>query len=170
LPQGAYLTADGATANNLYAYDHLTGNFYTSTNKGSSWSQTASLYNWASNIVTPFGKSCDIWLYGYAGVYHNTTCGSGTWTQLSGATSIEGLGFGKAASGQTYPAMYMSGILNNVSGLFRSIDGGNTWVKINDNAHQYAGFGMVTGDPKVFGTVYTSSNSARGVIMGTSPN
>ena len=64
----------------------------------------------------------------------------------------------------------MSGILNGTSGLFRSVDGGSTWVKINDNAHQYGGFATVTGDPKTFGTVYAGANSGRGVIMGTSPN
>lgn len=170
LPAGSFVAADGSDANNLYAYDKLTGNFYVSTNHGTNWSQTASLVSWANGITTPFGRSCDIWLYGTNGVSHNTSCGLGSWTQVSGISNVQGLGFGKAASGQSYPTIYLAGIVNGTSGLFRSVNAGTTWVKVNDSAHQYGGFGIVAGDPKTFGTVYAASNSGRGVIMGTSPN
>ncbi len=169
LPPQSRLAADGYNATNLFAYDRPTGRFYTSTNKGASWVQSASVVAWADQIVAPFGRGCDIWLYGYTGAYHNTGCGWGTWTQVPGSAQIQGIGFGKAAPGQWYPAIYMTGTLNNVSGLFRSIDGGSNWVKINDNQHQYGGFGVVTGDPKVFGTVYVQAG-AHGIIMGTSAN
>jgi photosystem II stability/assembly factor-like uncharacterized protein len=54
--------------------------------------------------------------------------------------------------------------------LFRSTDTGSTWVRINDNAHQWGGYSLVVGDPKTFGTVYVAPNSGRGIIYGTSPN
>lgn len=170
LPAGSNLAADGLTSTNLYAYDKTTGKFYSSTDKGATWTNSATINSWQNHIVAPFGKSCDIWLYGLGGVWHNTGCGWGTWNQVSGATDVQGLGFGKAASGQSYPAIYMGGKMNGTSGMFRSVDGGYTWVKINDNAHQYGGFRIVTGDPKTFGTVYSASNAARGIIVGTSPN
>ena len=168
LPQGAQVMADGANANYFYAYVQSTGNFYVSANKGASWSQSAQTA-W-QNIVTPFGKSCDIWMYGYNSLWHNTSCGTGSWTQVSGPSNVQAVGFGKAASGQSYPAIYMSGTYNGATGLFRSINGGSSWVQIDNSQYEYGGFRLLTGDPKTFGTVYGATNSARGVVMGTSPN
>ena len=80
------------------------------------------------------------------------------------------MGFGKAASGQSYPAMYVAGTYNNVKGVFRSVNGGSTWVRIDTAQNQYGGFRMLVGDPKTFGTVYGATNAGRGVVYGTSPN
>jgi len=54
----------------------------------------------------------------------------------------------------------------------RSIDGGSTWVKINDSNHQWCGIGLITGDYNTFGTVYLTAGGGmgRGIIYGTSPN
>ncbi len=169
LPAGLAVVADGANVNNFYAYDRTTGKVYISTNKGVSWTQPVTPIAWHT-LTTPFGKSCDVWLYGYSGLVHNTTCGTGTWTTLSGPTSVQAMGFGKAASGQSYPAIYVAGTYNSVTGVFRSVDGGNSWARIDDSAHQYGGFRMLTGDPKTFGTVYGATNEGRGVIVGSSPN
>ncbi|TCS18424.1 hypothetical protein [Caulobacter sp. BK020] len=169
LPAGTPVVADGANVNNFYAYDRTNGKVYVSTNKGASWTQPVTPIAWHT-LITPFGKSCDVWLYGYSGLVHNTTCGSGTWTTLSGPTSVQAMGFGKAASGQSYPAIYVSATLNGVVGVYRSVNGGSSWAKIDDAQHQYGGFRMLTGDPKTFGTVYAATNSGRGVIVGTSPN
>jgi hypothetical protein len=169
LPAGIAVVADGSNVNNFYAYERTTGKVYVSTNKGSTWTQPVTPIAWHT-MTTPFGKSCDVWLYGYSGLVHNTTCGSGTWTTLSGPTSVQAMGFGKAASGQSYPAIYVSATLNGVVGVYRSVNGGSTWAKIDDAQHQYGGFRMLAGDPKTFGTVYAATNSGRGVIVGTSPN
>ncbi|MGN6424311.1 MAG: hypothetical protein ACTHLA_13470 [Asticcacaulis sp.] len=169
LPAGIAVVADGANVNNFYAYDRTTGKVYVSTNKGVSWTQPTTPIAWHT-MITPFGKSCDVWLYGYSGLLHNTSCGSGTWSQVSGPTSIQAMGFGKAASGQSYPAMYVAGAYNNVKGVFRSVDGGGSWTRIDDAQHQYGGFRMLAGDPKTFGTVYGATNAGRGIVYGTSPN
>ncbi|SFK58032.1 hypothetical protein SAMN02799626_04650 [Caulobacter sp. UNC279MFTsu5.1] len=169
LPAGIAVVADGANVNNFYAYDRTNGKVYISTNKGVSWTQPVTPIAWHT-LTTPFGKSCDVWLYGYSGLVHNTTCGTGTWTTLSGPTSVQAMGFGKAASGQSYPAVYISATLNGVVGVYRSVNGGSSWSKIDDAQHQYGGFRMLTGDPKTFGTVYAATNSGRGIIVGTSPN
>jgi hypothetical protein len=169
LPAGIAVVADGANVNNFYAYDRTTGKVYVSTNKGATWTQPTTPIAWHT-LTTPFGKACDVWLYGYSGLQHNTSCGSGAWTQLSGPTSVQALGFGKAASGQSYPAMYISGTYNGATGVFRSVDAGNSWVRIDDAQHQYGGVRMIMGDPKTFGTIYAATNAARGVVMATSPN
>jgi len=70
---------------------------------------------------------------------------------------------GKAASGQSYPTLYLSAQINNVKGLYRSVDAGATWIRINDDQHQYGGIGSVIGDPRIFGRVYFGG---RGVMYG----
>lgn len=169
LPAGIAVVADGANVNNFYGYDRTTGKVYVSTNKGVSWSQPNAPIAWHT-MTTPFGKSCDVWLYGYSGLQHNTTCGLGTWTQSSGLSNVQAMGFGKAATGQSYPAIYIAGAYNGATGVFRSVDGGNSWIRIDDAQHQYGGFRMLTGDPKTFGTVYGATNAGRGIIVGSSPN
>jgi hypothetical protein len=85
--------------------------------------------------------------------------------------SAKGLGIGKAAPGASYPAMYLDGKINGAIGIYRSIDTGATWVRIDDPQHQYAkannDASIITGDPKTFGTVYLGK---RGIMVGTSSN
>jgi hypothetical protein len=47
-----------------------------------------------------------------------------------------------------------------VRGIFRSVDAGQTWVRINDDQHQWgrAGDTAITGDPRIFGRVYIGTN------------
>ena len=75
------------------------------------------------------------------------------------------LGFGKAAPGHAYPALYVTGqTRSGASGVFRSDDTGQTWVRINDDAHQYGYSGQeVTGDPRIYGRVYMGTNG-RGIF------
>jgi len=56
--------------------------------------------------------------------------------------------------------------VSGVAGIYRSDDGGKTWIRINDNKHQYASINAsITGDPRVYGRVYVTSNG-RGIIYG----
>jgi hypothetical protein len=83
-------------------------------------------------------------------------------------SSCAAVGFGKAATGKTFPAVYIWGTVSGVTGLFRSDDEGNSWVRINDDLHQFGGPGngqFVMGDMAVYGTVFMST-VGRGVICG----
>ncbi|GAA3418487.1 fibronectin type III domain-containing protein [Streptosporangium vulgare] len=51
-----------------------------------------------------------------------------------------------------------------MTGVFRSDDTGASWVRINDDKHQYGNAGeALTGDPRVYGRVYLGTNG-RGVV------
>jgi len=70
------------------------------------------------------------------------------------------------APGRKYPAIYLIGTLQaNEQAVFRSIDRGASWTRINDDQHQYGTQVVVTGDPRVYGRVYLGTNG-RGILYG----
>jgi len=78
------------------------------------------------------------------------------------------IGLGKAAPGAAYFTLYMWGTVGSVTGLYKSIDEGATWVRINDDATMFGGLGnaqFVVGDMNTYGVAYMSS-VGRGVIAG----
>ncbi len=78
---------------------------------------------------------------------------------------IHAFGFGKAAPGKTYPALYLVGTVNGQPGIFRSIDQAHTWVRINDDSHQWGLVLQIAGDPRVFGRAYVGTHG-RGIFYG----
>ena len=107
----------------------------------------------------------DLWLSTGRGLAHSTDGGS-TFTAIDSIGNVGPLGFGKAAPGQSYPALFASGRVGNVAGIFRSDDAGKSWVRVNDDEHQFGGAPTVLcGDPRVFGRVYIGMNG-RGIQMG----
>lgn len=88
--------------------------------------------------------------------------------KLSSVTSCEAVGFGKAAPGKSYPAIYIWGTIGSAEGVFRSDNEGTNWVRINDADHEFGGTGNaneVLGDPRVYGRVYMST-AGRGIVYG----
>jgi photosystem II stability/assembly factor-like uncharacterized protein len=111
-------------------------------------------------------------------MYKSTISGSSwnapiTISVAGNALTPTSIGFGKAATGATYPAIYVGGqFADGTTGLMRSTDGGTTWTKINDGNHQWGGISQVVGDMRTFGTVYlnVAGGMGRGIIYGTSAN
>src|SRR4051812_42317241 len=99
-----------------------------------------------------FGRAGDICLAGETGgLWHSTNSGS-NWTKLSNVTEAWTIGFGKAASGQSYPAVYMGGLIGSTYGIYRSDDGGANWTLMTDSAHQYGSLnGTLTADRNTYG-------------------
>ncbi len=121
------------------------------------------------HIYAAPGRSHDLWLAAFDGLYRFSppdpqlnTIGM---QRLPGVEEIHAFGFGKAAPHQSYPALYLVGTINGQPGIFRSIDEGQTWVRINDDQHQWGLVLQIAGDPRIYGRVYVGTHG-RGVFYG----
>jgi len=171
IPAGARVAADRVNPATFYGY--AGGTFYASVNGGASFAATAAGGLPATGPVrfkaVP-GRAGDIWLAGGApdaayGLWHSTD-GGASFTRLANVEQADTIGFGRAAPGQAYPALYTSARIGGVRGIFRSDDAGASWVRINDDQHRYGWTGAaITGDPRVYGRVYLGTNG-RGIIYG----
>ena len=74
---------------------------------------------------------------------------------------------GFSQTGRPQPEMMRAaGVVAGTDGLFRSVDNGATWQRIDDDAHRFGWIYAVTGDARVFGRVYFAT-VGRGIIHGT---
>jgi len=172
LPVGARVESDRVDPSRVYAF--AGGVFYRSDDAGATFAPVSSGALPAEGPVrfgaTP-GVIGDVWLAGGAddgdsyGLWHSTD-GGATWTAANAFDEADAVGFGKAAPGATSPAIYTAASRDGVRGVYRSIDAGATWVRINDDQHQFGWIGAdIEGDPDVFGRVYLATNG-RGIVVG----
>ncbi|WP_371614172.1 RICIN domain-containing protein [Streptomyces sp. NBC_00454] len=161
----AVVVADRSSASTFYSL--AGGTLYASTDGGTAFTARATSLPSGRLTAVP-GIAGDLWIAGGAkGLLHSTD-GGRTFTTLTTVQSASALGFGKAAPGAAYQALYLIGTVKDVTGVFRSTDKGATWLRINDDAHQwgnFAGLGIVTGDPDTYGRVYIGTNG-RGLQYG----
>ncbi|GHC51345.1 cellulose binding domain-containing protein [Streptomyces violaceochromogenes] len=173
IPAGAVVEADRVDPKTFYGFK--SGKFYVSTDGGATFKASPATGLPSGDSVRfkalPGGKS-DVWLAGGAadgayGLWHSTD-GGASFTKLPGVEQADTVGFGKAAPGASYQTLYTSAKIGGVRGIFRSTDKGASWTRINDDAHQWGWTGAaITGDPRVYGRVYVSTNG-RGVVYGDS--
>lgn len=117
--------------------------------------------------ATP-GRNGDLWLAAWDGLYHvPALAGEATLTleRMPKVEEIRAFGFGKAAPGHAYPAIYLVGTIDGQPGVFRSFDEARTWVRINDEQHQWGLVLQVAGDPRIYGRVYVGTHG-RGILYG----
>ncbi|MFF7946598.1 RICIN domain-containing protein [Streptomyces griseorubiginosus] len=148
-------------------YSLSDGKLYASTDGGATFAPRATGLPSGRLTAVP-GIEGDLWLAGGdRGLLHSTD-GGRTFTILSTVRSASALGFGKAKPGTSYQALYLIGTVDNVTGVFRSTDKGASWLRINDDAHQWGAIGslgIITGDPDTYGRVYIGTNG-RGLQYG----
>ncbi|MET8078544.1 cellulose binding domain-containing protein [Streptomyces sp. NPDC005303] len=171
IPAGAIVESDRVDAKTFYGFK--SGKFYMSKDGGATFA-ASSASGLPSGDSVRFkalpGAKGDVWLAGGAsdgayGLWHSTDGGT-SWTRLANVDQADAIGFGKAATGASYQTLYASAKIGGVRGIFRSTDKGASWTRINDDAHQWGWTGAaITGDPRVYGRVYVSTNG-RGVIYG----
>ncbi|WP_075736615.1 RICIN domain-containing protein [Streptomyces acidiscabies] len=161
----AVVVADRASAGTFYSLSG--GTLYASTDGGRTFGARATGLPSGRLAAVP-GAAGDLWISGNdRGLLHSTD-GGRTFAALGTVKAASALGFGKAAPGASYQALYLIGTVKDVTGVFRSTDKGATWLRVNDDAHQWGAIGsigIITGDPDTFGRVYVGTNG-RGLQYG----
>ena len=187
--RGYRLVVDRKNPNKVYAYDSggawwaSAGRVYVSTDGGHSFalsqgSVTVALAPngwWVSSMAVNPNAEGDLWMADGNAVYHSVDSGA-TWQKLSQFASVQGsnawpdlqgatvVALGKAKDGASYSAaVYVVGTVGGVWGVYRSDDGGATWTRFNDDAHQFGGIGVMAADQNVYGRVYLSG-TGRGLL------
>ncbi|MEV5959077.1 1,4-beta-glucanase [Streptomyces sp. NPDC051987] len=168
-PKGATPVADPADPTLFYAYDTDTGTLQASTDSGRTFTVRAGGLPAGDSqfqLVAAPGRTGDLWLsVKWSGLYRSTD-GGAAFTKVASCRAAHTLGFGKAAPGAGYPAIYLVGATDSGTAVHRSDDEAGTWVRINDDRHQWGWTGQaVTGDPRVYGRVYLATNG-RGIQYG----
>ncbi|HVV50230.1 MAG TPA: carbohydrate-binding protein [Polyangia bacterium] len=163
--------ADRVNPKKFYVFDAKGGQAYASTDGGAHFTAAPTglpglgdyQYSSASVHATP-GIEGDVWLTAFKELDHSTDSGK-SYESIPSVSEAYALGFGKPAEGKTYPALYLIGKIGDVTGFFRSDDKGESWVRINDDLHQWGFCTVITGDPRVSGRVYIGTGG-RGIIYG----
>jgi hypothetical protein len=171
-PAGVSVRSDRVNPLKFYAFAN--GVFYISADGGQTFTATAASNLPPANTSAQFkatpGHEGDIWLAGGStttvyGIWHSID-GGASFYKLWGVSAASTIGFGKPARFHKYPMLYSSAEVFGVWGIYRSGDAGFTWLRINDDQHQYAlTNATITGDPRIYGRVYFGTNG-RGIIYG----
>jgi hypothetical protein len=160
LPSGSDLASDRVNASIIFATNG--SSLYRSTDSGTNFSVVNS-FSGSGAPRAVFGLTGEVWVATGNGLYRFTNNGS-TMTTISNISSANSVGFGKAASGQSHPAVYLTGNVGGTYGFYRCDDGaGTAWVRINDNNHQYGYGGWCGGDEGIYGRMYVGTNG-RGTL------
>lgn len=171
---GSYFTpvSDKTADGYFYTYDFSTGRLLQSSDSGATFTVAFTgldiLPSWASQsqlVSIPGTQTRELWLGNGNGLYHINGL-SGSPVKIGNIQAAYAVGFGAAAPGKTYPALYISGMIANTYGIYQSINMGVTWTRLNDNAHQFNSVNAISGDQRVYGQVYLSAGG-RGTIKGS---
>lgn len=157
--------ADPTVEGVFYVSDPSRGELHVSVDGGAHFQLLAKgLPQWAGTLRLAPGRMRDLWLPTPQGLFHSADPDH-PFKNLKQVNEAYQLGFGMAAPGHDYPAVYLWGRVLGVVGLFRSDDEGETWTRINDAAHQFGWLSGLTGDPRIYGRVYLATGG-RGVMVG----
>ena len=183
IPQGAKVASDRVNGNKFYGFGG--GKFWYSTDGAATFTASAATgFPTSGSPRAVIGHEGDVWVTGGelisggstqcspCGLWH-TTNGGTSFTKLANVDFAAAIGFGKAAPGQSYPAIYLFGQVDGgILTIYRSDDGGASWVRITDDQHMFATIQTITGDPTIYGRVYFGTNglgSFYGDIAGAQP-
>ncbi len=171
IPAGAFVRSDRVDPMRFYGF--MNGTVFTSTDGGATFTASAAAgLASAGKLEAAPGSAGDLWLAGDpgdaggpAGLWHSTD-GGATFAKIANVSLASTIGFGKAAPGHRYPALFTSAVVGGVHALFRSDNAGRSWVRISDAQHQFASTNQgISGDPRIFGRVYVATNGL-GIVTG----
>lgn len=175
LANGTRPVADRVDPNTFYALDFASGKFFISTDGGATFAVTESTGLPASSapnspesawpLQATLGKQGDLWFVSPQGLFHSADSGK-TFLRVQSDLRVDAIGFGKAPPGNDYPTIFAIGTMNELRAIWRSDDAARTWIRVNDDQHQYGTrFRCLAGDPRIFGRVYVGTDG-RGILYG----
>jgi photosystem II stability/assembly factor-like uncharacterized protein len=184
LPTGLRVTADPVDPRVFYAISLQEQKIYRSTDSGATFSSQAFTLSdgleglrispradargGQDQIYPEPGRSGELWFAAFNGLYHGILKGSMQevfFQRMPGVDEVHAFGLGKAAPHHQGAALYLVGTVQGQPGIFRSIDNGKGWTRINDDAHQWGLVLQISGDPKLYGRVYVGTHG-RGIFYG----
>jgi hypothetical protein len=87
--------------------------------------------------------------------FYRSTDGGATWMAVPNVLDVFCFGFGAAAPGQSYPAIYIVGYVNNVYGVWQSANNAASWTNIGTYpTGELDQITTISGDPNHYGEVY----------------
>jgi Bacterial Ig-like domain/Bacterial Ig domain len=168
------VTADRVLPNTFYMY--YVGNddngVYKATDGGTTWTKVFSgeispFSTFNSKIEAVPGQAGHLFFtsgqLGAAGdpnpqpgaSFMRSTDGGVTWTAVPNVLEVYCFGFGKSASPDGPPAIYIVGWVSNVYGIWQSNDDAQSWTKIGDwPTGSLDAIKTISGDPDIYGQVY----------------
>jgi photosystem II stability/assembly factor-like uncharacterized protein len=173
-----WIVADRVDALRFYALDYACATLYVSTDGAKTFKAqaTTGLPDGVAAreperredinplIVTP-NKKGELWFIGARGLYRSTDGGK-HFVETAGGVSVQHMDFGKAAPGAKAMTLFAIASKGNETAIFRSLDEGASWQRVNDAAHEYnRAFRRVAADKNVFGRVYVATDG-RGIVYG----
>jgi photosystem II stability/assembly factor-like uncharacterized protein len=178
LPKRGRAVADKADAGQFYAVDFDEGRLLVSRDGGRSFAAITSVglpNDLASarprNRETPFpliaepGRKGRLWFKIGQEIFRSTDGGL-RWQRTSASVQADLFAIGRSAPGIEVPTLYLAGTVGGVRGLFRSVDAGDRWTRIDDDAHRWGHrYRVIEGDPKRFGRLYVGTDG-RGIMYG----
>lgn len=172
LPQLLTPVADKVTPKLFYAFDGA--NFYSTTTSGGTVFTKVNRTTFQVVVtgrvpVVNFARAGDLWLpLGGYGLYHSTDSGV-TWKPVTSVLQANQVAVGaanpRARTGVQSIFLYGAISPSTTIAVFRSDNNGSTWVRVNDDAHQYGGPSVMAADPRVYGRVFLGMNG-RGIVYG----
>lgn len=185
VPQGARVVSDRVDPLTFYAF--ADGTMYYSLDGGVSFSAGETLWGsgeaWVARFRAVPGYEGELWLAvgspdpnpdqlePDSGLQVSYDGGDSfvlveTTDPLNSVEEAYNVGFGAPKTPGEHPAVYITGKVGGVRGLFRSDDVGLSWIRINNDERQYArAQEVIIGDPNKYGRVYLGTNG-RGIIYG----
>ncbi|NEO98992.1 MAG: hypothetical protein F6K58_09995 [Symploca sp. SIO2E9] len=184
-PEGSWnwsqsLAADPVEGNTFYYY--YNDQVYRSTDGGASFEvvyKSLSGENKWHSLKTMPGVKGEVWIsLDKNGLYHSTNGGK-SFSQIAGVEQAYLFAFGKPPRGSTTPALYLYGKIasnsdrtnqDRTSGIFRSLDQGETWTYISDPENPIGNNPkFMEASKQKFGLVFIGTGG-RGIYYFDSPN
>lgn len=153
--------ADPVNPQKFYVFNTANGYLYKSSNGGQTFTNTVYVgTGGSSKLEVALGNTGHIWINNNGKLKYSVDEGLSFAT--TSAYSVLAFSLGKAAPGVNYPTIYIWGkaLSTSLEGMYRSIDKGVTWIRANDDAHQWgslANAGTIEADENVYGRVFKST-------------